>query len=75
MERETVECMCSVAGSLQRIREKLKSSSPDLYIKVKEEIFDSLELMAIYCDTAPIRLIMGEVDNVMSDFETHKEEV
>lgn len=73
MEKETVECMCRIAGSLQKIREKLKSRSPDLYIEVKEEIFDSLNSMAVLCDAAPISLILGEAEEIMSNLKFVKE--
>lgn len=75
MNRETVECMCRVASSLQKVRETLRERDPDAYLEVKDYIFDSLESMAILCDTAPIRLIMGETDEIMRNFETQKEGV
>jgi hypothetical protein len=75
MNRETVECMCRVASSLQKVRETLRDRDPDLYMEVKDYIFDSLESMAILCDTAPIRLIAGEADEIMLNFETQKEGV
>ena len=75
MNRETVECMCRVASSLQKVRETLRDRNPDLYLEVKDYIFDSLESMAILCDTAPIRLIAGEADEIMLNFEAHKEGV
>lgn len=75
MNRETVECMCRVAASLQKVRETLRDRDPGLYLEVKDYIFDSLESMAILCDTAPIRLMAGEVDEIMSNLETQKEGV
>jgi hypothetical protein len=67
MDRETVECMCRVAASLKKVREAVKSHDPDLYLEVKDYIFDSLERMGILCDCAPARLIEGGVDDIMAN--------
>jgi hypothetical protein len=67
MDRETVECMCRVAASLQEVKESVKARDPELYLEVKDYIFDSLERMGILCDCAPARLIEGRVDDIMAN--------
>lgn len=67
--------MCMVAASLQKVKETLKDKNPDAYLAVKEYIYDSLEKMAILCDTAPVRLVRGEIEEIMSNFEAQKEGV
>jgi len=67
MDRNTVECMCSMAASLQRVRESVRARDPDLYLEVKDYIFDALERMGILCDCSPARLIEGRVDDIMAN--------
>lgn len=67
MDRATVECMCRVAASLQKVRESVKARDPALYLEVKEHVFDGLELLGVLCDCAPARLIEGRVDEIMGN--------
>jgi hypothetical protein len=67
MDRTTVECMCRVAASLQKVRESVRDRDPALYLEVKDYIFDGLERMGILCDCAPARLVEGRVDDIMAN--------
>jgi hypothetical protein len=67
MDRASVECMCRVAASLQKVRESVRARDPALYLEVKDYIFDSLERMGILCDCAPARLVEGRVEDIMAN--------
>lgn len=70
MDREVVEVMSKVCQKLSFARvslgKLLGEQKPDEYMKFREMIFDCEELMARYCDCAPIRLISGDVDSILS---------
>lgn len=71
MDRETVKCMCRVAGLLAQIKgkvaEHLLSLSPEAYGEIREMIGDCQEILALRCDAAPITLIAGRVDEVVGN--------
>ena len=70
MDREAVEVMSKVCQKLSFARVSLSNmlgeDKPDEYMKFREMIFDCEELMAKYCDCAPIRLIVGDVESILS---------
>lgn len=71
MDRETVEVMSQVAGILAKtkgvVAEKVRADDPALYTEIRNLLCDCLELMAVHCDCAPIRLIAGQVDEIMEN--------
>lgn len=67
MDRATVECMCRVAASLQKVRESVRARDSALYLEIKDYIFDAFERMGILCDCAPVRLVEGRVDDIMAN--------
>ena len=73
MDQEVVEIMSKVCQKLAHARvslsELLGEKNPEEYFKFREIIFDCEELMARYCDCAPIRLINGDVDAIVSNLE------
>jgi len=73
MDREVVEIMSKVCQKLSHARVSLGNligeSNPEEYFKFREIMFDCEEIMAMYCDCAPIRLINGDVDAIVSNLE------
>lgn len=72
MDREAVEVMSKVCQRLTQARlnlQKLFEDEPEHYLNFREAIFDCEKLMAVYCDCAPIRLISGQVDDIMKNWE------
>ena len=71
MERESVVCMSRVAGLLARIKgkvaEHLGPESLEAYKEIRDLIGDCQEILAVHCDTAPIRLISGRVEEIMDN--------
>lgn len=70
MDRETVECMCRVAGLLAKakgvVATHLKQDNLEAYREVREILGDCQEVLALHLDVAPIRLISGQVDEIMA---------
>jgi predicted regulator of amino acid metabolism with ACT domain len=70
VDREAVEVMSKVCQQLAQARVNLSEifkDDPENYFKFREIVFDCESLMAVYCDCAPIRLITGSVDDIMSN--------
>lgn len=71
MERSSVEVMSRVAGILAKtkgiIAKKVKPEDPGLYTEIRNLLGECQEIMAIHCDCAPIRLIAGQVDEIMEN--------
>jgi hypothetical protein len=71
MDKEVVDIMSTVCQKLSHARVNLsKILSPEDYSKFREIIFDCEQIMAAYCDCAPIRLIDGQVEDIMLNYET-----
>lgn len=71
MNREVVETFCKIAQKLSFAKKHLSilaENYPAEYFKVREELFDCLELMAEFCDCAPIKLIAGQADDIMINY-------
>jgi hypothetical protein len=71
MDRSAVEVMSQVAGILAKtkgvVAEKVRPEDLELYMEIRDFLCDCLELMAVHCDCAPIRLIAGQVDEIMEN--------
>lgn len=67
--RNVVECMSMVSGKIALAKEAsgrhLIESNPEAYREIREHLNDCQELMARFCDCAPIRLISGKIDDIM----------
>ena len=63
--------MSRVAGILSQIKgkvgENLRLENLEAYIEIRELLCDCQEILAVHCDTAPIRLIAGQVDEIMGN--------
>lgn len=71
MNMEVVETFCKIAQKLSSAKKHLSilaENYPVEYFKVREELFDCQELMALFCDCAPIKLIAGRVDDIMENY-------
>ncbi|NCA17708.1 hypothetical protein EBZ39_15935 [bacterium] len=71
MDQKAVKVMCRVAQNLITVRGVARSLKGDYGI-VREQIGNCLEEMARYCDASPNRLIGGDVDGIMANFEWEK---
>lgn len=61
--------MCNVAQALITVRGIVRSQEDKgAYGIVREQIGNCLEEMAKYCDTAPSRLIGGDVEGIMRNY-------
>lgn len=70
MDRNAVEVMCCIAQSLATVKGIARSSLKEgEYRIVREQIGNCLEEMAKYCDTSPWRLMGGDVEGIMANFE------
>lgn len=76
MDRETVECMSRVAGLLAlvkgKVAEHVRPDNPAAYTEIRELINDCQEILSIHCDTAPIRLVTGQVDEIVGNLCSKK---
>ena len=70
MDRETVEAMSRVAGILAKVKGTVARSEPALYMEIRDLLCDCQEIMAIHCDCAPIRLIAGQIDEIMDNLRS-----
>lgn len=67
--KETVETMSRVSAILAQVKKTLQNADPDLYKEIREQLNDCQEIMARHCDCAPIRLIAGQVDEILENLE------
>lgn len=66
--KDAVECMSRVSGKIamaKRVAARLMESDPEGYREIREYLNDCQEMMAVFCDCAPIKLIAGRVDEIM----------
>ena len=72
MDKEVVELMSLVCQKLAHARvclsEILGEKKPEEYFRFRELVFDCEEIMANYCDCAPIKLIAGQVDEIIENY-------
>lgn len=66
---KTIECMSQVSGKIALAKDAagrhLRESNPEAYKEIREHLNDCQELMAIFCDCAPIKLIAGNIEDIM----------
>jgi hypothetical protein len=73
MERDTVEVMAKVAQKIAQAKKAVgdlldkRMCNYETYAHIRDQLDDGQELMAIHCGCAPIRLITGQVDEIMSN--------
>lgn len=73
MDRDTVHCMSRVAGLLAKAKGLVALHvGPEAYNEIRDILGDCQEIMAVHCDTAPIRLIAGRVDEIMVNIRCSK---
>jgi hypothetical protein len=69
--RETVECLSKVAQKIALAKAAsaahLRNDNFTGYSEIKEHLDDCQEMMAILCKCAPIKLIAGQVDDVLQN--------
>lgn len=73
MNREVVEIFSEISQKLSFAKNylgDLRESNLEVYSKVREELADCQELMAKYCDCAPIKLIAGQVDDIIANYRS-----
>jgi hypothetical protein len=68
-DRQTVETMSKVAQKIASAKkilsDALSESHPNKYMEIRELLNDCQEIMAIHCDVAPIRLITGQIEEIL----------
>ena len=73
MERDTVEVMAKVAQKIAQAKKAVgdlldkRMCNYETYAHIRDQLDDGQELMAVYCGCAPIRLITGQIDEIMSN--------
>jgi hypothetical protein len=70
MDRETVETMSQVAQKIALLKKELSficEEDCENFLRLRELMNDCQAVMASYCDCAPIRLITGQVDDIMAN--------
>lgn len=75
MDKKAVEVMSQVTQKLVFARVSLSElfkDNPKQYLYFRELIYDCEELMSKYCDCAPIKLIAGQVDDIVMNLESQK---
>lgn len=68
MDRNAVEAMSQVAQILVTIKGMVSICDRKTYRMVNEQLGDCHEIMARYCDAAPVKLMSGQVDEIMENF-------
>jgi hypothetical protein len=72
MDKEVVELMSLVCQKLAHARvclsEVFGEKKPEEYFRFRELVFDCEEIMAKYCDCAPIKLIAGQIDEIIENY-------
>lgn len=73
MDRTTVDAMAKVAQKIAHAKKAVgdlldkRMCDYETYAYIRDQLDDGQELMAVYCGCAPIRLITGQVDEIMSN--------
>lgn len=71
MERKTIEVLSQISQKLSNLKFEIANvvDDPVKYMGLREYINDCQEIMGIYCDCAPIRLINGNVDDILNNIK------
>jgi hypothetical protein len=79
MDRETVSAMSRVAQILAVCKQSasiyLRESNPAAYEEIRNLLGDCQEILAVACDCAPIKLIAGQVDEIVGNLEFEESSV
>lgn len=73
MDRQLLKMLCEVAQKVAFAKSHLKDlleDNPEDFMKAREYLNDIQETIASYCDVAPIRLINGDVEEIMKNYES-----
>lgn len=63
--------MSRVAGILAKVKHYAAGRmDPEVYAEIRERLGDCQELLAAHCETAPIRLIAGQVEEIMGNLDS-----
>ena len=73
MDRHADEAMSQIAQILVTIKGMAASCDLPLQRMIKEQLGNCHEIMAIYCDCSPYRLMGGEIDEIMKNYEYTKD--
>lgn len=76
MNPRSVKAMSDVARKLADIKkilgDALSESHPTKYMEIRELLNDCQSIMAEHCDCAPIKLISGDVDDIVYNYEVSR---
>ena len=70
MDRQLLKMLCEVAQKASLAKQNLKvllDDSPEDYMRAREYLNDIQETIARYCDCAPIKLITGDIESILSN--------
>lgn len=76
VDKEVVELLSNVSQNLSQAKGHLaelyhqNKINFDEYGKIRNLIGDCYTLIAVHCDCAPIRLISGQVDDIIKNLES-----
>jgi hypothetical protein len=73
VDRKAIEVMSQVSQKLAFAKvnlSKLFQDKPEEYFNFRDLIYDCEELMGQYCDCAPIKLINGQIDDIIMNLES-----
>lgn len=76
VDKEVIELLSKVCQKLSQSKGFLgelfhqNKINFDEYSKIRNLINDSYTEMAVYCDCAPIRLISGQIDDIIENLES-----
>jgi len=68
LNRETVEAMSQVAQKIAILKKELAFLREEDFLRLRELMNDCQAIMATHCDCAPIRLITGQVDEIIANY-------
>lgn len=70
ISRDTVELLSKIAQKLSKLKLDIADTVGDKskYMELREHINDCQDMMAIYCNCAPIRLINGNIDEILINY-------
>ncbi len=68
MDHQLLKMLCEVAQKASHAKQHLKvllENNPKEYMEAREYLNDIQEVIAKYCDVAPIRLITGDIEGIL----------
>lgn len=74
MDHQLLKMLCEVAQKASHAKQHLKvllENNPKEYMEAREYLNDIQEVIAKYCDCAPIDLISANIEKIMQNLEVN----